>query len=304
MKTTVLSAAFAATLLFTSCFHENHELSALESGMGLVGAALRWEMPEDVGTAVHALSLAPGSTGTPYSRNYKSVAEASGELLAVPTGSCDLLAIVNMTEADGFILSGMPASRADIMLGDILVSLTDPVSSPDQAWFGIASADIASKTITILEPILQRLLSTLTINISNVPAGTKVVFTLSNVAKNVNITARDAGGRFGLPSAESVGDLELARLTAASDGPLAVEDFNLLPTASAFTRCILTIDIITDAGIPLTCVCDAPHIESGKGYRLDLDFNHLRPYMYLDTYTINEWEDGWAVSGEVLNPKE
>ena len=305
MRTKGYIAAIAAVLLISaSCYHENHELGPLGSGTGLVGTSLEWEMPDDAGTPVHALSIAIGGTATPFSRNYKDDREASGELIPVKVGKNDLLAIVNMTTADGFTLVGMPAAKADAGVGDVIVSLTNPVSSPAQAWFGVVGAEVKEKEIIIAEPKLQRLLSTLTINLNNVPAGTKVAITLSNVAKNVNLTAKDANGRYGLPSAESVGDLEIARLSATVDGPLKVEGFTVLPTASAFARCILTIDVTSANGNKTQSVCDAPHTESGKGYTLDLDFKTIRPYMYIDSYSINAWEDGWTVGGEILNPNE
>lgn len=303
MRTTGYIAAIAATLLFTACYHENHELASLESGSGLIGTSLGWEMPDDAGTAIHALTIAIGGAATPFSRSYKDAKESSGELIPVAAGKNDLLATVNMTAADGFTLSGMPASKADAGVGDVYVSLANPVSSPAQAWFGVIGADVKEKDIVIVEPKLQRLLSTLSVNLANVPAGTKVVIKLSNAAKSVNLTAKDANGRYGLPSADSVGDLEIASLTAAADGPLAVEGFTLLPTASAFARCMLTIDVTAANGNKTQCVCDAPHTESGKGYTLNLNFKTIRPYMYIDSYSINAWEDGWTVNGEILNPQ-
>ena len=304
MKTYGYIAAMAATLLFTGCFHENHELASLSGGEGLLGTSPQWEMAEDAGTAVHALSVAVGGAAAPFSKTYKDAKEAAGELIPVPSGKSDVLATVNLTDADGFAVSGMPATKADAAVGDVVVSLKNPVSSPAQAWFGVTGAEIRDRDITIVEPVLQRLLSTISVNLNNVPAGTKVVLTLSNVAKSVNLTAKDATGRWGLPSSESVGDLQIASLTAASDGPLEVEGFTVLPTASAFDRCILTIDVTSASGNKTQCVCDAPHTESGKAYTLDLDFTALRPYMYLDSYSISPWEDGWSVNGEILNPNE
>ena len=305
MRTIVQIAAIAATLLFTaSCYHEIHELGSLGTGEGLLGTSLGWEMPDDEGTAIHSLTIAAGGAATPFSRTYKDAREAAGELIPVAVGRNDVLATVNMTATDGFTVAGMPAAKADAAVGDVIVSLTNPVSSPQQAWFAVTGADFKEKTITTVEPKLQRLLSILNVNLANVPAGTKVVLTLSNVARSVNLTAKDANGRYGLPSAESAGDLQIASFTAATDGPLKLDGFTVLPTASAFARCILTVDVTSASGNKTQCVCDAPHTESGKGYTLDLDFGELKPYMYLDTVIINPWEDGWTVNGEILNPNE
>lgn len=303
MKKIVSIAAAAAALLFTSCFHEVHELGNLGKGEGLLGTSLSWEMTDDGGTAIHSLSISVGGAAAPFSKTYKDAREAAGELIPVPSGKSDVLATVNMTDADGFAVSGMPATKADAAVGDVWVSLKNPASSPAQAWFGVTGAEIRDRDITIAEPVLQRLLSTLSVNMSNVPAGTKVVLTLSNVAKSVNLTAKDAAGRWGLPGNDSVGDLQIASLAAAASGTLTLEGFTVLPTASSFTRCILTIDVTSASGKKLQCVCDAPHTECGKGYTLDLDFSALKPYMYLDAYSINPWEDGWTVSGIILNPQ-
>ncbi|MBO4434215.1 MAG: hypothetical protein J5769_02030 [Bacteroidales bacterium] len=301
MRKTVLYIASA--LLACGCFHENHELASLETGKGLIGTSLGWEMPEDASTGIHALTVSVGGAATPFSRQYRDAKDAAGELIPVALGRNDILATVNMTASDGFTINGMPAAKADAGVGDVIVSLTNPVSSPEQAWFGVTGTDVKEKEITIVEPTLQRLLSSISLNLNNVPAGTNVVLTLSNVAKSVNLTAKDANGRYGVPSAESVGDLEIANYTAATAGTLSLDGFTMLPTASAFARCILTIDVTSSNGNKTQCVCDAPLTESGKGYTLDLDFKTIRPYMYLDTYSISEWEDGWTVNGEILNPQ-
>lgn len=304
MRKTVLYIASLATALFsTGCFHENHELGSLESGKGLIGTSLIWEMPEDASTGIHALTVSVGGAATPFSKHYRDARDAAGEFIAVASGRNDILATVNMIDSDGFSISGMPASKSESGVGDVTVSLKNPVSSPQQAWFGVTGADVKEKDITIIEPTLQRLLSSVSVNLINVPAGTNVVLTLSNVAKSVNLTAKDANGRYGVPSTESVGDLEIASYTAAAAGPMTLEGFTVLPTASSFARCILTIDVTSPNGNKTQSVCDAPHTESGKSYTLDLDFKTIRPYMYLDTYSISEWEDGWTVNGEILNPQ-
>ena len=301
-------------LLLTGCFHEIHELEMLRDGngegagagkdAGLLGTVLRWEIPEDAGTAIHSLTLSVGGTSTPFTKNYRNAKEAAGELIPVAAGRNDILATVNMTAADGFVISGLPATKADAAVGDVVVSLKDPVSSPAQAWFAVTATDIRKGEITTVEPVLQRLLPGITLNLDNVPAGTRVDITLRNVAGSVNLTAKDSGGRWGIPSSDSVGDLQIASLTAASYGPLKLEGFTLLPTASAFQRCVLTIDVTSAGGNKTQCVCDAPLMQIGKTYMLELDYNTLRPFMYLDSYSINPWEDGWTVNGEILNPVE
>ena len=209
MKKTGLFAALAAALLFTGCFHKIHELEPSKYGdlaAGYLGTSLQWEQADDAGTAVRSLSLSVGGRGASFSRNYKSAVEAAEEVLQLPTGPCDVLARVNMGDDDGFAIAGMPATKNELAegLGDVIVSLKNPVSSPEQAWFGVEHTYIKNKEIVIVQAGLQRLLSSFSVKVDDVPAGTKLVFTLSNVAKNVNLTARDANGRYGLPGKQSV----------------------------------------------------------------------------------------------------
>ena len=304
MKTIVNLAALCGALLFTSCFQEIHELSPLKGGEGLLGTSLRWENPDDGGTPVHSLTVCVGGSAAPFSRTYKDPGAAASEYLTIAAGSNDVLTMVNMTEADGFAVSGLPGTKADAAVGDVLVSLKDPLSSPPQAWFGVSATEIRERSITVAEHLLQRLLATLSVKLTNVPEGTKVTLTLSNVARSVNLTAKDATGRYGLPGAGSVGELHLAGFTAGPDGILSVDGFTTLPTAADYSRCILTFDIISASGHRTQYVCDAPQMECGKSYTLELDYRSLRLNMSLDSYSINPWEEGWTVSGEVLNPKE
>ena len=43
-------------------------------------------------------------------------------------------------------------------------------------------------------------------------------------------------------------------------------------------------------------------MECGKTYVVELDYTKLRPYMLLEAFTINDWTEGWTISGEIINP--
>ena len=291
-------AALAATILFAGCSREFHDVRPSEYGAGVaVGylcPALQWEQADDAGTAIHDLTIADATPRASFSRSFASPMEMAEQILQVPVGGCDILASINLTDADGFSITGTPATS---------VSLKNPASSPAQAWFGVAHTDIKKDRVSTASLKLQRLLSSLSISMSNVPDGTKLVFTLSNVAKSINLITKDANGRFGQPSADGAGDLVIADLTAGSSGSIEVDSFTTLPTVSIFDRSILTIDVTPTSGPALTCVCDAPKMEAGKTYSLILNFNALQSYMYLGSVKINDWTDGWALTGEIDNPQ-
>lgn len=280
-------AILMAALLLTGCFHEFHEKM---DESGTVAVALQWEQAEDAATPIQHITYSIGN----FTKFFASVEEYAGELLQLPAGEYDILVTANMTEADGYFLSGLGcATKSDGSLPEVKVSLLNPASSPAQAWFGVGHASVKEGDITVVEPLLQRLLSTLTVNIANIPAGTKMTLTLGNVAKEVILTAKDNTGRYGVPGSETVADITIPGSAV-----------NLMPTASGQERCILSIELTSAAGIPLTVVCNAPRMETGKSYTLDLDYTKLQPYMYINSSSISPWEDGWTVDGEILNPQE
>ena len=75
-----------------------------------------------------------------------------------------------------------------------------------------------------------------------------------------------------------------------------------MPTAGGQPRCYLSLAVTTPDGTPLTYLADAPRMECGKAYVVELDYTKLRPYMLLEAFTINDWTDGWAITGEITDP--
>lgn len=301
----------AAALLLTGCFHNFHELRPSEWGdgveVGYLATSLLWEHDEDASTALNEVTVSAKNGMASLTECYKDQHEASSELMQLPTGEYDVLVTANMSAAAGFILTGLPATKgtaSDLMLGSVTVSLKNPASSPAQAWYGIDHVSISSDKVTVAEPKLQRLLSVLTLNLDNVPAGTSVTISVNNVSKKVILTAKDANGRYGLPVGGDADSITLGTFTAATTGTLGVKEFTMLPTVPDKERCMITIDITTPAGQHLISTGDAPRTEGGKSYTLNLDYNTLKPYMYIASSDINAWTEGWTVTGEILNPNE
>ena len=196
-------------------------------------------------------------------------------------------------------------------LPDTRVSLAEPSSSPAQAWYAVTHATVKADEITVAEFHLQRLLSELSVIVHNVPTGAAITASVERVARDVLLTHRDGQGRYGVADREDYMTVSLGALTAAStvsDGStvgtatLRHDDHTLMPTAGGQERCYLTLTVITPDGTRLTYLADAPRMECGKTYVVELDYTKLRPYMLLETFTINDWTDGWAITGEIINP--
>ena len=307
----ITMAVPAAALLLTGCFHNFHELRPSEWGdgveVGYLATSLLWEHDEDASTAVNNVTVSAKNGMASLTECYKDQHEASSELMQLPTGEYDVLVTANMSAAADFILTGMPATKgtaSDLMLGSVTVSLKNPASSPAQAWYGTDHVSISSDKVTVAEPKLQRLLSVISLNLDNVPAGTGVVISISNVAKSIILNAQDVNGRYGKPASGASDSITIGVFNPTADGALGVREFRMLPTASDKERCLITIDVTTPEGQHLTYIGDAPRTECGKSYTLNLDYNTLKPYMYVASSEISEWNEGWSVSGEILNPDE
>ena len=79
----------------------------------------------------------------------------------------------------------------------------------------------------------------------------------------------------------------------------------MFPTAKGLANTILLFHIKTNLGMELDYTGLAPIMENGKKYELEMDYKTLNPFMLITaSATINEWTEGWAVTGEILDPTQ
>ena len=282
--------AIVAMLAMAGCYKDNHEF---QDGCGALSLGLQWDNPKDVGTVPHALSLSIQGDGASFTKSFASPEQLASEPIMLPAGEYDILLTADMTEADGFVVKGLPSSKAGSGLGEVAVNLTDPSLSPAQAWFSVNHVAIKEGDVTTIEPKLQRLLASLDLKIANVPSGTSIKKTLLNIAVTVILTEKGQDGRYGAPQGKFSASVYL------KDGIT-----NMLPSAAGVERNDILMLIKTADGKELLVTLDVPRIDVGKTYTLNLDFNTLQPYMFIDSGSISPWEDGWTVNGEILNPED
>ena len=312
--------------LLCACYHDQHEETPSEYGdqpVGYLTPLLLWEDPADAGTTTTIDDIrftVSGTGGTTVANRFNNTETAADWLQQLPVGEYDLLVTADMDEAHGYVLENVGAdtrstTRADeafhTALPDTRVSLSDPSSSPRQSWYAVTHATVKEDEITVAEFHLQRLLSELSVIVSNVPTGAAITASVERVAHDVLLTHRDGQGRYGVADREDFLTVSLGPLTAASpvsDGStvgtttLRHDDHTLLPTAGGQERCYLSLSVTTPEGTRLSYLADAPRMECGKTYVVELDYTKLRPYMLLEAFTINDWTEGWTISGEIINP--
>ena len=308
--------AAAAMMLLTACYHDQHEEMPSEYGdqpVGYLTAQLVWDDPADANSAIDDIRFTvSGTNGTTVTHNFTDTESAADWLQQLPVGEYDLLVTVDMDEAYGYVLENAATrgtTRADeatvtTALPDTRVSLAEPSSSPRQSWYAVTHATVREDEITVAEFHLQRLLSEISVIVSNVPTGAAITASVERVASDVLLTHRDGQGRYGVADREDYMTVSLGALAAdpADAATLRHDDHTLMPTASGQSRCYLTLSVTTPDGTRLTYLADAPRMECGRTYVVELDYTKLRPYMQLEAFTINDWTEGWAISGEIINP--
>jgi hypothetical protein len=311
--------AAAAMVLLTACYHDQHEEMPSEyddQPVGYLTPLLLWDDPADAGTTTTIDDIrftVSGTGGTTVANRFNNTEVAADWLQQLPVGEYDLLVTADMDEAHGYVLENVGAdtrstTRADeefhTALPDIRVSLSQPSSSPHQSWYAVTHATVREDEITVAEFRLQRLLSELSVIVSNVPTGATITASVERVARDVLLTHRDGQGRYGMADREDFLTVSLGTLAAdpADAATLRHDDHTLMPTAGGQERCYLSLAVTTPEGTRLTYLADAPRMECGKAYVVELDYTKLRPYMLLEAFAINDWTEGWTITGEIINP--
>ena len=228
--------ALAATVLFIGCNPDEQNLIndyPTHDSMGFFSSDLQWENSEDQGTPITGISFVFAGSNSLFSRSYASDEEFSKSFQQLPEGDYDVIAMINMTEAEGFSVSDVQVGKS------VKVSLKDSTKLSAQAWYGVSKVSIKRDEVSIAAFKLQRLLPTLTVNINGLPADSKVAVSFDGMARNVNLNAT---GKYGMPSADSNGTLSLDAVPMSGGGKQSLT-YNLFPTASALDSCLVSIRI-------------------------------------------------------------
>lgn len=307
----ILMAAAALTL--GACSHaihfdqdmpqdENTLKYPAPNGLGYLGNDLAWEDIADIKSEIANLQyIISGANGVLEKRQFNTPDEASELMIPLPVGEYDVLVSANMDTANGFEISATAPTKSLHTLPATYAKLTNASSNPNQAWNGIAHVVVEKDQMTTVHLDINRLLALFTLKIKNVPEGTLIDVSIRNAANYVVLTEEVTSGYWGMPSADISEDITLGQISA-SDALTAIDEFKVFPTAYDVDNTVLMFHIKTNKGLDLDYVGEAPRMENGKKYVLEMDYNTLTPFMYITSTTINDWTDGWSIDGEILNP--
>ena len=133
-----------------------------------------------------------------------------------------------------------------------------------------------------------------------VPQGAKLETVVINAAEALVPSQKEADGTWGRASENK----------QRAKGKIAVEQNNIIKTETL--RPMPTVSNATHAYLHFTfhladkslrkCDAEAPLMKPAGKYTLKMKYAELKPFMHIDAMRISDWEEGWTISGEILNP--
>ena len=283
--------------LLASCDHDVHD----GEGDGGLSVSLAWADEADEGTEVKDVKtwIVNATNGTQVAQSqHGSAQEMAKERYDLPEGNYRILTTTNLV--DPFTISEQ--TRAVDNINSLAIGLSDPSASPEHAYYGVTDIVIDKEDVHyITRSDMRRILAELTIVIEGVPENTVISGKVLNVATGLLPLQKNEDGTFGTASYTKE-ECDIPLKIAVPGETLKTETLRLMPTANGFHTTKLFIQLISPDDTVRNYDIEAPVMKSGGKYQINLEYEEMKPYMYLTSTKIDDWTEGWVYRGEILNP--
>ena len=283
--------------LLASCDHDVHD----GEGDGGLSVSLAWADEADEGTEVKDVKtwIVNATDGTQVAQSqHGSAQEMAKERYDLPEGNYRILTTTNLV--DPFTISEQ--TRAVDNINSLLIGLSDPSASPEHAYYGVTDIVIDKEDVHyITRSDMRRILAELTIVIEGVPENTVISGKVLNVATGLLPLQKNEDGTFGTASYTKE-ECDIPLKIAVPGETFKTETLRLMPTANGFHTTKLFIQLISPDDTVRNYDIEAPVMKSGGKYQINLEYEEMKPYMYLTSTKIDDWTEGWVYRGEILNP--
>ena len=283
--------------LLASCDHDVHD----GEGDGGLSVSLAWADEADEGTEVKDVKtwIVNATDGTQVAQSqHGSAQEMAKERYDLPEGNYRILITTNLV--DPFTISEQ--TRAVDNINSLAIGLSDPSASPEHAYYGVTDIVIDKEDVHyITRSDMRRILAELTIVIEGVPENTVISGKVLNVATGLLPLQKNEDGTFGTASYTKE-ECDIPLKIAVPGETLKTETLRLMPTANGFHTTKLFIQLISPDDTVRNYDIEAPVMKSGGKYQINLEYEEMKPYMYLTSTKIDDWTEGWVYRGEILNP--
>lgn len=285
--------------LLASCDHDVHD-GEDEGGLSV---SLTWADEADQGTDVKDVKLwifNADDGSLVKEKHYGSAQKVASQRFALPVGHYQILAATNLIEP--FFIG--EATRATLNMNQLMFGLSNPSASPDHAYYGVTDIVIDKSNVNyITKNEMRHILAELTIFIEGVPDNFAMIGKVLNVATGLLPLQKNEDGTFGTASYTKE-ECDIPLRIAVPGETLKTETLRLMPTAHGFHTTKLFIQLISPGGVVSNYDIEAPVMKSGGKYKINLEFEEMKPYMYLTSTKIDDWTEEWIYRGEILNPED
>lgn len=285
--------------LLASCDHDVHD----GEGDGGLSVSLAWADEADEGTEVKDVKtwIVNATDGTQVAQSqHGSAQEMAKERYDLPEGNYRILTTTNLVAP--FTISEQ--TRAVDNINSLAIGLSDPSASPEHAYYGVTDIVIDKEDVHyITRSDMRRILAELTIIIEGVPENTVISGKVLNVATGLLPLQKNEDGTFGTASYTKE-ECDIPLKIAVPGETLKTETLRLMPTANGFHTTKLFIQLISPDDTVRNYDIEAPVMKSGGKYQINLEYEEMKPYMYLTSTKIDDWTEGWVYRGEILNPED
>lgn len=285
--------------LLASCDHNVHD-GEDEGGLSV---SLTWADEADQGTEVKDVKLwifNADDGSLVEEKHYGSAQEVANQRFALPVGHYQILAATNLIEP--FFIG--EATRATLNMNQLMFGLSNPSASPDHAYYGVTDIVIDKSNVNyITKNEMRHILAELTIFIKGVPDNFAMIGKVLNVATGLLPLQKNEDGTFGTASYTKE-ECDIPLKIAVPGETLKTETLRLMPTAHGLHTTKLFIQLISPGGVVSNYDIEAPVMKSGGKYKINLEFEEMKPYMYLTSTKIDDWTEEWIYRGEILNPED
>ncbi len=298
MKTTYLyiircMLTMAVLSYFAACDNDPHEG---ERGLAI---ALGWQDESDKGTPIDDLRLwiykADGEPVEEY--RYDNARDIASRLYELPAGDYVLVAAANLVEP--FALEEGIGNGVKPYEG-LTFTLSDASASPAHAFYGVTEVSVSGEGVERTSILLRRVLAELDVTLEGVPDGATLAVSVTDAATGLLPACKDADGEYG--TATNHANTAVLPEATASGGTLSTATMRLMPTVADSDRSHLHFLLTLADGTVQEFDADAPAMKPSGKYQVTLQYADMKPYMWLDPLSINDWTEGWTIGGEILNP--
>lgn len=285
--------------LLASCDHNVHD-GEDEGGLSV---SLTWADEADQGTEVKDVKLwifNADDGSLVEEKHYGSAQEVASQRFALPVGHYQILAATNLIEP--FFIG--EATRATLNMNQLMFGLSNPSASPDHAYYGVTDIGIDKSNVNyITKNEMRHILAELTIFIEGVPDNFAMIGKVLNVATGLLPLQKNEDRTFGTASYTKE-ECDIPLKIAVPGETLKTETLRLMTTANGLHTTKLFIQLISPRGVVSNYDIEAPVMKSGGKYKINLEFEEMKPYMYLTSTKIDDWTEEWIYRGEILNPED